>query len=86
MFAVSHGQFLNSLVVALMQGAGEKSILETGQMNPNNNALTIIDFDVEDKEHFRGDHQVTVVNPRLVAHNLQVIQNNSDKSAKDFEP
>ena len=42
-------------------------------MNPNNNALTIIDFDVEEKEHFREGGQVTVVTPRLVAHNMQVI-------------
>ena len=72
-FAVSHGQFLHNLVVHLLCGTNDRHLLESGSMNPHNNALTVIDFDVEEKEHFRGDGMVTVVNPRLVAHNLQII-------------
>ena len=55
-------------------------------MNPHNNSLTIIDFDVEDREHFREDFNVTAVMPRLVASNMQIIPNVSDRSPVDFTP
>ena len=84
LFAVSHGQFLNALVCHLTNS--NRQTLESGCFNPNNNSLTVIDFDVEEKEHFRGDGMVTVVTPRLVAHNMQVIGNSSDTSPVDFEP
>ena len=82
---MSHGQFLNSLIVYFVAGFNDKGLLESGIMNPHNNSLTVIDFDVEDKEHFRGDGMVTAVQPRVVAHNMQIIPR-SDTSAVDFEP
>ena len=45
-FAVSHGQFLHNLIVHLISGGGDPKMLASGMMNPHNNALTIIDFDV----------------------------------------
>ena len=75
-FCVSHGQFLNQLVVNLISGPNDKQLLETGIMLPHNNSLTIIDFDVDDVEHFKGGGQmVTAVMPRLVATNMQIIPN-----------
>ena len=47
-FAVSHGYFLNNLAILLTggNGQGDKGLLESGSFIPNNNALTVIDFDV----------------------------------------
>ena len=54
-FAVSHGQFLLNLVVLLTNGLGDKDLLKSGSFIPNNNALTVIDFDVSDKTQSSGD-------------------------------
>ena len=85
LFAVSHGQFLHNLIVYLISGQADKQLLESGSMNPHNNALTIIDFDVEDRPHTKGETMVNVVIPRLVAHNLQIIPSSAE-SKIDFEP
>jgi len=46
--AISHGQFLHHLTCYFTGGSNDKGVASSGMMNPNNNALTIIDFDVEE--------------------------------------
>ena len=53
-FCISHGQFLNQLVVNLISGQNDRQLAESEIMQPHNNSLTIIDFDVDDVEHFKG--------------------------------
>lgn len=84
-FAVSHGAFLHFLVANLQQATNDRLLMETKGHIPENNSLTIIDFDVEERQHFKGTGMVTSVLPRLVAHNLQIIQN-LDASPMDYEP
>ena len=76
---------MHNLIVYLISGQSDKQLLESGSMNPHNNSLTVIDFDVEDKLHTNGQDMVNVVTPRLVAHNLQVIKN-VDTSPVDYQP
>mmetsp|Transcript_9068 Transcript_9068/g.10682 ORF Transcript_9068/g.10682 Transcript_9068/m.10682 type:complete len:80 (+) Transcript_9068:450-689(+) len=69
-FAIGHGMFMHHLTVNLLQASNDAQLVEAYTFSPRNNGLTIIDFDVEEKEHFRGTGLVTSVQPRLIAHNL----------------
>ena len=60
-FAVSHGFFIHVLIVNLLCLVGDKKLLESYSLCPHNNALTIIDFDVEEAQHFRTNEVVTAV-------------------------
>ena len=68
-----------------MQVTNDRHLLESGHLMPQNNALTIVDFDLLEVEHFKGTGTVVSVNPRLVAHNLQIIPADHS-STMDFDP
>jgi len=51
---------------------------------PHNNALTVIDFDVKEIPNPEGT--MTVVTPRLVAHNIQIIANANEQFPLSFTP
>ena len=58
---ISHGMFIHNLIVHLVNAAHDKQVINQYGYNPENNGLTIIDFDVVDKEHYRGTGTVTAV-------------------------
>ena len=84
-FAVSHGQFLNYLFSYLMSGTNDKGLMASTLVNPHNNGLTVIDFDTIEKPNYEGGQDmVTFVSARLIAHNMQVIENSHNTSPVDF--
>ena len=82
--AVSHGMFIHNLACVLMQATNDTQMVEAYTHNPQNNSLMIIDFDVEERPHFKGTGMVTAVLPRLVALNFQIIEP-SFNCAIDFQ-
>ena len=85
-FCVSHGQFLHFLFMNIMSATSDKAWLERFLMVPHNNALTIIDFDVAEQKSYRDEATLmTVVAPRMVSHNLPIIQNVQQMSPSAFE-
>ena len=70
LFAVTHGYFLHNLVLNFL--TCDKELLESKFYTPRNNSLTIIDFDVNEVLNKVGEPYVSVM-PRLVAHNVQMI-------------
>lgn len=76
---------MHHIIVNLLQATNDKHLVESYNYSPENNALTIIDFDVGEKEHFRGTGTVTAVLPRIVALNFQIIEPKFT-SAIDFAP
>ena len=75
-FCVSHGQFLHFLFMNIMSATSDKAWLERFLMVPHNNALTIIDFDVNEGKSYRDETiLMKTVSARMVSHNLQIIHN-----------
>ena len=67
-FVTTHSYFQHCLVYFLM-GLADDNVKYNYTFCPHNNSLTIIDFDVIQSG------ALTSVMPRLVAHNLQLIEN-----------
>ena len=75
-FCVSHGQFLHYLFMNIMSATTDKAWLDRFLMVPHNNALTIIDFDVNEGKSYRDETiLMKTVSARMVSHNLQIIHN-----------
>ena len=66
--AVSHGAFLACLYCLITQQTHDETYI------PHNNSLMIIDFEEVPLIHSNGSEH-KVVNPKLRAFNLQVIEN-----------
>ena len=78
---MTHGQFLHNLVLAFWPH--DEQLLKSYMFIPINNSLTIIDFDVKEYETNKGE-KGQAVTPRLVSHNLQIIENNPVNSRCDY--
>ena len=76
-FATTHSYFQHCLVYILMDLA-DPIVKYDYTFCPHNNSLTIVDFDVIQTETY------TTVKPRLMAHNLQLIENQLFSSQHDF--
>ena len=85
LFAVTHGQFIHYLCCNLM-GSPDKDFTQSGSLIPLNNSLTIVDFIQEERPAAANNAESTIsIKTQLIAHNLQIVNNQPMGSPHDFK-